>query len=78
LHHDGGIEDHTSLLPGLASRADVVLIPVDCVSHEAALAAKALCRQGGKRFVPLRSASVASLVGALCRPDLVRLPDAAD
>lgn len=65
LHHDGGIENQTCLLPGLVSRAAVVLFPVDCISHEAANAVKALCRQGGKRFIPLRSASVTSLVSAL-------------
>jgi hypothetical protein len=78
LHHDGGVENHSNLLPGLISRADGVLFPVDCVSHEAALAVKALCRQSGKRFVPLRSASVTALLAALQAPDLIGLPDAAD
>ena len=55
LHHDGGIEDRDGLLPGLVSRADAVLFPVDCVSHTATLAVKRLCRLAGKRFVPLRS-----------------------
>ena len=36
LHHDGGIEHHPDLLAGLTSRADIVLFPVDCVSHDAA------------------------------------------
>jgi hypothetical protein len=31
LHHDGGIEDRGGLLPGLISRADAVLFPVDCI-----------------------------------------------
>ena len=44
---------------------DLVLFPVDCISHEAANAVKALCRQAGKRFIPLRSASVTALVAAL-------------
>ena len=65
LHHDGGIEHHLNLLAGLASQADIVVFPVDCVSHHAAQAAKLLCRQTGKRFIPLRSASVASLLAAL-------------
>jgi hypothetical protein len=75
LHHDGGIENHPNLLPGLTSRAEVVFFPVDCISHDAASAVKTLCRQGGKRFVPLRTASVTSLLAALRAPDLA---DAAD
>jgi hypothetical protein len=78
LHHDGGVEHHPALLPGLASRASVVLFPVNCISHEAANAVKALCRQNGKRFIPLRSASVTSLIGALQAPEVTRSADAAD
>ncbi len=73
LHHDGGVESHQTLLPGLTSRADVVLFPVDCISHDAALAVKSLCRQGGKRFIALRSASVASLLAALHSPEVASL-----
>jgi len=65
LHHDGGIESHSSLLPGLVSRSDLVVFPVDCVSHDAALKLKALCRQAGKRYVPLRTSSVTALLAAL-------------
>jgi hypothetical protein len=78
LHHDGGIENHPTLLPGLTSRSDVVLFPVDCISHDAASAVKTLCRQGGKRFIPLRSASVTSLLWALQAPEVTALPEAAD
>jgi hypothetical protein len=65
LHHDGGIEDQSGLLAGLASRADLVLFPVDCVSHEAALMVKRLCRQAGKPFVPLRTAGQGAFLAAL-------------
>ncbi|MGA3005085.1 MAG: DUF2325 domain-containing protein [Acetobacteraceae bacterium] len=65
LHHDGGIEHHPDLLAGLTSRADVVLFPVDCVSHDAALTVKRLCRQTAKRFIPLRSAGTTSFLAAL-------------
>jgi hypothetical protein len=65
LHHDGGIEHHPDLLGGLTSRADVVLFPVDCVSHDAALTVKRLCRQVDKRYIPLRSASATSFLAAL-------------
>src|SRR5262249_32865922 len=65
LHHDGGVEHNPDLLPGLTSRADVVLFPVDCVSHEAVLIVKRLCRQADKRFIPLRSAGATSFLAAL-------------
>jgi Uncharacterized protein conserved in bacteria (DUF2325) len=65
LHHDGGIEHSCSLLPNLINRADVTLFPVDCVSHDAAAAVKRLCGQSNKRYVPLRSASLACLLSAL-------------
>lgn len=78
LHHDGGVENHSGLLPGLASRSDLLLFPVDCISHDAANAVKALCRQAGKRFIPLRSASITSLLTALQAPEVLGLADAAD
>jgi hypothetical protein len=31
LHHDGGIDERSGLLPGLISRADIALFPVDRV-----------------------------------------------
>jgi hypothetical protein len=65
LHHDGGIEHSCSLLPNLINRADVTFFPVDCVSHDAAATVKRLCVQSNKRYVPLRSASLACLLSAL-------------
>jgi hypothetical protein len=62
LHHDGSNEHHLNLLAGLASQANLVVFPVDCISHHAARVAKQLCRQSGKQFIPLRSASVTSLL----------------
>jgi hypothetical protein len=71
LYHDGGIEDRGGLLPGLVSRADAVVFPVDCVSHSAMLQVKRLCRQAGKQFLPLRSAGLAPFCAALRDPALV-------
>lgn len=65
IHHDGGVEESRDLLPGLVSRANVALFPVDCISHSAAQSLKRLCQQGGKRFIPLRSSGVASLLQGL-------------
>jgi hypothetical protein len=70
LSHDGGIEENPAALPGLVSRADAVLFPVDCISHAAAGQIKKLCREIGKPFVPLRTASVASFVAAIATGDL--------
>jgi hypothetical protein len=67
LHHDGGIEHSSTLLPGLVSRADHLFFPIDCISHDAASAIKRLCRQLGKPYYPLRTASLATLVSALTR-----------
>src|ERR1700722_15476739 len=65
LHHDGGIEHSPNLLPGLVSRADIAVFPVDCVSHDAAAAVKRVCRQLGKRYIPLRTSSLACLLSGL-------------
>ena len=77
LQHDGGVEDRTGLLAGLVSRADVVMFPVDCVSHEAVAMVKRLCRQASKPYVPLRSAGMSSFVAALGRPEIVGLRNSA-
>ena len=65
VHHDGGIEHSMTLLPGLVSRADCTVFPVDCVSHEAMGLLKRQCRQAAKPFVPLRTSSLASLLAGL-------------
>jgi hypothetical protein len=65
LAHDGGQHDHPSLLAGLISQAQRVVFPVDCVSHDAALTVKRLCRQLGRPWMPLRSSGLASFVAAL-------------
>lgn len=69
LSHDGGQHDHPSLLSGLVGRADRVVFPVDCVSHDAALAVKRLCRQLGKPWAPLRSSGLASFLTCMATSD---------
>jgi hypothetical protein len=64
-HHDGGLEHNAALLPGLVSRADVAVFPVDCVSHDAVVSLKRICRQLGKRYLPLRTASLTCLLSGL-------------
>lgn len=63
LHFDA--EQGATMLPGLVGRADLVVFPVDCVSHDAALGVKRLCRQLDRPFRPLRSTGAASLLAAL-------------
>ena len=67
IHHDGGIEDHEGQLGRILGQADVVLCPVDCVSHRACLRAKRFCKRAAKPFVPLRSAGLSSFVTGLRR-----------
>jgi hypothetical protein len=76
LHHDGGIEHAATLLPGLISRADCAVFPVDCISHDAMATVKRLCRQASKPFIPLRTSSAASLLAGLATLQ-VPLPAAA-
>jgi hypothetical protein len=65
LHHDGGMEQSSAELLSLASRADVVLLPVRHVSHQAARQIKAVCQGRGIPFWPLRSSSVTAFSTAL-------------
>lgn len=65
LHHDGGLEKSLGELAGAVVRADVVVFPTDCVSHEAALTVKRLCQRSMKLFVPLRGSGVASFISGL-------------
>ena len=74
LHHDGGIEERKGLLAGLVSCADAVFFPVDCISHDATRVLKRLCRQAGKPYMPLRSASLTSFIAALRRFEWPALP----
>lgn len=62
LHHSGGSEDNPLLLPGCISRADLVLFPVDCISHQAMHDLKRHCKQADKPYRALRTASVAGLL----------------
>jgi hypothetical protein len=65
LHHDGGRGETLQALESLVDRADVVLCPIDCISHHACLKAKHLCRRLAKPFVPLRSSSATCFARAI-------------
>lgn len=65
VHHDGGLEVRRGLLESWIAGADVVVFPVDCVSHDAVLTVKRACRQAGRPFLALRSSGVSSFIAAL-------------
>ncbi len=65
LHHDGGKEESRNLLPKMLATADAVLCPIDCVSHDACLSVKKICKRYQKPFVMMRSASLSSLAKGL-------------
>ena len=67
LHHDGGEEHSLHVLEGLVGRAEAVFCPIDCVSHQACLAAKQMCRRLEKPFVPLRTGSGTCFLRAVDR-----------
>lgn len=64
-HHDGGVENSSSELYGKLASADVVLCPVDCVSHEACQAVKKACKHCLKPFHMLRSSGLSALARSL-------------
>lgn len=59
-YHDGGLEENTANLDGLLSRADFIMCPIDCVSHDACLKVKKYCKRNAKPFIPLRSSGLSS------------------
>lgn len=65
LHHDGGTEMNLSLLPGLISRADRIVVALDSVSHAAAGVARRYARGCGKPLLPVPILSLTSLMRAL-------------
>ncbi len=64
-HHDGGLERSLDELASAIGKADAVVFPTDCVSHNAALKVKRLCRQTMKPYIPLRTSGTASLIAGL-------------
>lgn len=65
LHHDGGRNEGAARLDALIGAADAVVCPLNCVSHDACLRVKRLCKREAKPFVPLRSAGLAGFVEGL-------------
>ena len=60
VHHDGGREDGHQKLASIVSKADVVLCPLDCVSHTAMNAVKRHCQNNTKQLVFIPHASLSA------------------
>lgn len=65
IHHDGGKEEQRIRLGAMMSKADAVICPVNCVSHDACLRAKKLCKSQAKPFIATRSAGLSALLMGL-------------
>lgn len=61
MHHDGGKEIAKSRLPGMIYKADAVVCPIDCVSHDACLSVKKYCKQSQKPYLMMRGSGLSSL-----------------
>lgn len=65
LFHDGGQEDSRAQLGRTLSRADLVICPLDCVSHDAVNRVKKYCVQQEKQLMLVSQASLSSLASGL-------------
>jgi len=65
LHHDGGIEKSTQNLAQALNRADVVIFPSECLSHDAYWKIKDICKKQQKPFEYLKSPGLHSLSNIL-------------
>jgi hypothetical protein len=65
LYHDGGLEKSTQDLPQFLNRADLVIFPSDCISHDAYWKIKTICKKQQKPYEYLNSPGLHSLSKAL-------------
>jgi len=65
LYHDGGIEGNMQGLSKLLNRADMVICPINCVSHRAYWQIKKTCKKQNKPCEFLNSSGVSSLANTL-------------
>ncbi|MCF6204749.1 MAG: DUF2325 domain-containing protein [Methylococcaceae bacterium] len=65
IHHDGGLEKNTQDLSNSLKRADLVVFPSDCISHEAYWKIKRTCKKQQKPYKYLQSAGLHSLSNML-------------
>ena len=65
LYHDGGLENGQKSLSSALARADVVLCPWDCVSHNATQKIKIQCTRDATPILFLRRASTSAFLKGL-------------
>ncbi len=65
IHHDGGLEKNTHDLSDSLNRADLVVFPSDCISHDAYWKIKRTCKKQQKPYKYLQSSGVHSLSSML-------------
>ncbi len=67
IHHDGGREDSRQHLSAILPRADAVLCPLDCISHDAVRRIKQFCNRHGKPLIMLPRGSLSAFAQGLTR-----------
>jgi len=65
IRHDGGLEDNRQRLEALLARADAVVCPADCVSHDAYLRTKRYCKRLAKPCVLIDRSGIGAFAAAL-------------
>lgn len=65
IHHDGGREESPDKLNSTLSQADIIVCPIDCVSHKAVHAIKKHCEVNTKPLVYMPRASMSAFTKAL-------------
>ncbi|BCG63173.1 MAG: hypothetical protein methR_P0867 [Methyloprofundus sp.] len=65
MHHDGGMEKNTQDLQQSLGKADIVIFPSDCISHDAYWKIKAICKKQHKPFRYLKSSGLYALSSML-------------
>jgi hypothetical protein len=65
IRHDGGLEDSRQRLEALLARADAVVCPADCVSHDAYLRTKRYCKRLAKPCVLIDRSGIGAFAAAL-------------
>lgn len=67
IFHDGGIEQSTSRLSRVLSKVDIVMCPLDCISHDACSFVKKCCKRHQKKLILLKRSGVSSFKRGLGR-----------
>lgn len=65
IHHDGGRESGPHHLGSILPRADAVLCPLDCISHDAVRRVKRFCNRYSKPLILLPRGSLSAFIRGL-------------